>query len=107
MAFPLKDYPRSGNRAGEFLFGVIASSRPLSLLGADAGDGLDRHRRAAGFFGDLAVLLEDVPARRRVALKPAEQFRRHPAVRALRAVLIDDIGDYALDNTTWSCTIRL
>ena len=66
---------------------------PLLLLRADAADVLDGERRAAGFFGDLAVLLDDVAARGLVAFQPAQKLRRHTAVGALGAVFIDDVEE--------------
>jgi len=70
----------------------------LLLLRADPLDALDRQRRAAGFFGDLAVLLDDEAARGLVAFEAAKQLGRHAPVGTLRAVLIDDIekGELAL-----------
>src|SRR6185312_11682804 len=66
-------------------------AKPLLLLRPDPADALDRQWRAAGFFGDLAVLFHDVAARRLVAVEAAEQFGRHTAVGALRVVFIDDV----------------
>ena len=63
-------------------------------LGADAGNAFDRQRRAAGFVGDLAVLLHDEAERGLVLVQAAEQFGRHAPVRALRAVLIDDVEEH-------------
>src|SRR4029077_9986691 len=70
----------------------------LFLLYADPAETLDGEGRAAGFFGDLAILLHDVAAGRFVALEAAEQFRRHPSVGALCIVFIDDVekGELAL-----------
>src|SRR4051794_26959652 len=74
----------------------------LFLLGADPADVLDGQGRAAGFFGDLAVLLEDVASGRLVAIEAAEQFRRHAPVGALRIVLIDNVekGEFAFGIAT-------
>src|SRR5579872_365630 len=60
-------------------------------LGAHARDALDLERRAAGFLGDGAVLLDDEAARGFVLGEAAEQFGRHAPVGALRAVFIDDV----------------
>jgi hypothetical protein len=70
---------------------------PLLLLRPSPADALDRQRGAAGFFGDLAVLLHDEAARGFVAVQAAEQLGGHAAVGALRAVFIDDIekGEFA------------
>src|SRR5690242_18465969 len=66
------------------------------LLAANATDALDRGRRAApGLLRDLAVLLDDETARRRfVLVEPAEQLGRHAPVRALRAVLIENVEEH-------------
>src|SRR6185437_8809149 len=66
----------------------------LFRLRADARDGLDFERRAAGFLRDLAVLLDDEAERGRVLLQPGEQLRRHAPVGALRAVFIDDVEEH-------------
>jgi hypothetical protein len=58
---------------------------------ADPADALDRKRRAAGFFGDLAVLLEEIAAHGLVAVQTANKFRGHAPVGTLRAVFIDDV----------------
>src|SRR5690348_12875154 len=68
-----------------------ARAESLLLLRPDAADALDRQRRAAGFFGDLAVLFHDERARRLVAVETAEQFGWYAAVGALRVVFIDDV----------------
>src|SRR5262249_37479373 len=74
--------------------GEGAPARPaLFLLRADPADALDRERRAATFRGDFAVLLEDISARRLVAVEPAEQLGRHAPVGALRAIFIDDVEE--------------
>src|SRR4051812_47562581 len=84
-----------GGGAGEG--GRPARSKALLLLRPDPADALDRYRRAAGFFGDLAVLFHDERARRLVAVQPPEQFGRHAAVGALRVVFIGDVekGEFA------------
>src|SRR6185437_8826789 len=81
--------------------GAIANVRrqtPLLLLRTNPADALDRERGAAAFLGDLAVLLHDVAAGGLIALEPAEQLARHPAVGAHGIVFIDDIeeGEFAL-----------
>jgi len=63
----------------------------LLLLRPDPADALDRQRRAAGFFGDFAVLFHDIAARGLIAIEPAEQLGGHAPVGALRVVLIDDV----------------
>ena len=70
---------------------VLAPTVVLFLLRADPADALDRQRRAAGFLGDLAVLLHDVATCRLVAVEPAEQLGRHAPVGALGVVFINDI----------------
>jgi hypothetical protein len=64
---------------------------PRLLLCVRAGDARDLRRRAAGLFGDLAVLLDQEPVRRLVAVDAAGQRARHLAVGALRTVFVDDI----------------
>src|ERR1700685_719913 len=61
------------------------------LLFAGAGDGLDLQRRPAGFFRDLAVLLDQKAVGRFVAIEAAQKLTRHLAVGALRAVLVDHV----------------
>src|SRR5580704_17549469 len=73
--------------AGSTVLGVVL--HPLLL--ARARDSLDLGQRAAGFFGDLAVLLDQKAVRRLVAVDAAEQRARNFAVGALRAVFIDDV----------------
>src|SRR6185437_4652643 len=63
-------------------------------LCADAGDALNGQRSAAGFFRDLAILLDDEAARRLVFCQAADDFSRHSPVRALRAILIDDVEEH-------------
>ncbi len=65
--------------------------RRLLLLRPNPADALDRQWRAAGFLGDLAILLEDVAACGFVAVQAAEQLCGHAPVGALRAVFIDDV----------------
>src|SRR5665811_1199419 len=65
-------------------------------LGADAGDAFDLERRAAGFLGDFAVLLDQKAERGRVLLQAAQKIGRHAPVGALRAVLIDDVEEHEL-----------
>src|SRR5579871_4982368 len=70
----------------------LPSSRlAILLLRSRAGDALDLRRRLAGLFGDLAVLLDEKTVGRLVAVDAAGERARHLAVRALRAVLIDDV----------------
>jgi len=64
---------------------------PLFFLRARALDALDLDRRPAGFFGDIAVLLDQEFVRRLVAIDAGGQRARHLAVRALRAVFVDYI----------------
>src|SRR2546421_12889681 len=76
----------------------VSRERRLLLLRPDPLDSLDLHRRAAGFFGDLAVLLHDEGAGRLVAVEATEQFGGHATVGALGAVFIEDVekGELAL-----------
>src|SRR4051794_34129736 len=73
------------------------------LLRAGPADFLDRERRAATFFGDLAVLFHDESARRLVAVEPAEQLRPHAPGGTLRAVFINDVeeGKFAFGIGPW------
>src|SRR3981189_2677165 len=52
----------------------------LFVLRADPFEALDLQRAAAGLFGDFAALLQDIAARRLVAVEAAEQFGRHAPV---------------------------
>src|SRR4029077_17150756 len=52
---------------------------------------LASHRRPPAFLADLAVLFQDEPACRFIAVEPAEQLSRHAPVGALGVVFIDDI----------------
>src|SRR5579862_1906165 len=72
--------------AGLFPIGVAEL-----FLGTRADDALDLGRRAAGFFRDLAVLLDQEAVRRLVAVDAAGERARHLAVRALRAVFVEHV----------------
>src|SRR5207247_9909474 len=80
-------------RAQARRFALWTNLGELLLLRPDPADALDRQRRAAGFLGDLAVLLHDVAARRLVAVEAAEQLGRHAPVGALAVVFIDDVEE--------------
>src|SRR5215472_3531899 len=90
--------PASAADRGDMQSMLRLKGAKLFLLGADPADALDLERRPAAFFGDLAVLLVDIGARRFVAVEPAKKLGRHAAVGALAVVLIDDVeeGEFAL-----------
>jgi hypothetical protein len=71
--------------------GLLPPRVPRLLLRVRAGDARDLRWRAAGLFGDLAVLLDQEAVRRLVSVDAAGQRSRHLAVGALRAVVIDDV----------------
>src|SRR5579862_1054978 len=76
-----------GRRENKPALGVVLDL----LLLARARDALDLRHRPAGFFRDLAILLDQETVRRLVAVEAAKQRARHLAVGALRAVLIDHV----------------
>src|SRR4029077_3656789 len=51
-------------------------------------------RCPAGFFGNLAILLDDETARGLVLFQPVEKVGRHAPVGALRAVFVDDVEEH-------------
>ena len=75
----------------------------LRRLGALAQNALDLERRAAGFVGDLAVLLDQVAERGRIVLRVGHECGRHAPVGALRAVLVDHVEEheFALRIAAW------
>src|SRR5581483_9991093 len=70
---------------------------------AGAADALDRAARQAGLLRDLGVLFFDDTPGGRVALEAAERRARHPAVGALRAVLVHHVeeNEIADDPRAW------
>ena len=91
---------KTAGRGPPFLFVPslrVSRGLRLLLLRPNPVEALDFERRAAGFFGDLAVLLHDEGAGGLIAIEAAEQLRRHAPVGALRAVFIEDVekGEFA------------
>src|SRR5262245_13809734 len=79
----------------------LIGRRAKDLLRADSLDGLDRERRHARLLGDSTILRFHLGAGRLIAVEPAKQGRRDLAVRALAAVLIDDIEQNELRARRW------
>src|ERR1700733_8101947 len=69
----------------------IVSAGPDRLLRSGARNALDRERRLAGFLCDVAILLDQETVRRLVAIEAFGQRPRYLAVRAPRAVLVEDV----------------
>src|ERR1035441_5078047 len=84
---PLISYRRGRDKPGHDKKSDIAGSAPplpgphhFFWLRPDAGDAFDLERRAAGFLGDFAVLLDQKAECGRVLLRAAQKIGRHAPV---------------------------